>query len=69
MKLLQIDDIKYIETDKIAEIFEINNHSCWIRLDKSPLFMKCTLYSAIQIMSMILEENSYGNDGICKEDK
>ena len=69
MKLLQINDNEYINTEMIEVISgDEAEGCCWIRLHGEGFGRFCDLYSAQQLMSKICEEVYYGNDGICKDD-
>ena len=68
MKLLQINELDYVNPETIENIEDCDDDYCYVEL-KSGKIKCCDIYSAQQLMSKICEEVYYGNDGICKEDK
>lgn len=68
MKLLQINDNEWINTDLITVISGEEDGFCWIRMVGENFGRYCDRYNAQQLMSKICEEVYYGNDGIRKDD-
>ena len=71
MKLLQINDYEWVNTDLITVISESESECqdcCLVRMLNEDFGRFCDRYNAQQLMSKICEEVYYGNDGIRKDD-